>query len=225
MVSVFGDDCILPTSDAASFMELAESVGFVVNKEKSFFDDAPGFRESCGGDYLHGSNVRPFSLKAPTSTRRSALEPWLYIILNGILPKYISCFGSLRYIYDKALLEYLFSLFTKYKLKVKLVPSDFPDDAGLKTLDWRRLRECYNVSFDTVAISEQGWSSFRYCSFRYKSERSRDDYLRYAIWLKAPVVTRFSVFTKPMPKPRTLFPVRRKGGYVVARALAPAWGL
>lgn len=187
-VSVFGDDCILPTPDADAFMAICEEVGFLVNKEKSFVEPGPGFRESCGGDYFHGSNVRPFNLKAPTSTRMSALEPWLYIQLNGILKKYISYFGPLRYVYDKALLAYYFSLFRKYRLKVKLVPPDFPDDSGLKTLDRERLDACYSVPWDIVRTSSQGWASYRYCRFVYTNKRDRFDALRYVMWLKHPIV-------------------------------------
>lgn len=221
MVSVFGDDCILPTADAKLFMSNAVALGFVVNEEKSFFTSGAGFRESCGGDYLRGSNVRPFSLKAPTSNRLSALEPWLYTILNGVIPKYISYFGHLSFVYDKALLEYLFGLFRKYKLKVKLVPPDFPDDSGLKCLDYERLRRNYRIPMDTVATSEQGWAKFRYCRFVYKDKRARNDALRYSVWLRFPIVHN-EWWSLPV-EPTTLFPVRRRGGYVVARSLIPWW--
>jgi len=223
MVSVFGDDCILPTEDAKAFMAIAESVGFLVNKEKSFYDPGPGFRESCGGDYLRGSNVRPLFIKAPTSTRLSALEPWLYIQLNNLLKKYIMYFGDLKYVYDQHALEYIFSLFAKHRLKVKLVPGDFPDDSGLKTTDWKRLQNCYNVVFDKVAVTEQGWCEFRYVRFVYKDSRARDEHLRFAIWLKRPIVR--NEWWIPAPKTLNLFPVRRKGGYIVAKARAPNWGL
>jgi hypothetical protein len=218
MVSVFGDDCILPTLAAKTFMSNAVELGFVVNEEKSFFDIGPGFRESCGGDYLRGTNVRPLSIKAPTSNRRSALEPWLYVILNGVIKKYISYFGPLQYVYEKALLEYLFGLFRKHNLKIKIVPMDFPDDSGLKTRDWRRIRACYNVSFDTVAVTDQGWSSFRYCRFVYRDKRARDDFLRYVGWLQRPITSKW---WSPPRALRTLFPIRRRGGYVVARAISP----
>lgn len=222
-VSVFGDDCILPTVDAVTFMDAAEAVGFIVNREKSFFTLEPGFRESCGGDYFRGEDVRPFYVKAPTSTRGSALEPWLYVILNAVLKKYISYFGPNRYIYDKALLEYLFGLFTKNGLLIKLVPSDFPDDSGLKTLDWRRIELNYGVKFDTVGQTDQGWCSFRYLRFQYRNQRSRDDHLRYVTWLKRPIVR--NEWWVPQLRVRNLFPIRRKGGYIVARTTFPNWGL
>lgn len=47
--SVFGDDIIIKKEHAVRMIQLIESVGFVVNKEKSFIDGP--FRESCGGNY------------------------------------------------------------------------------------------------------------------------------------------------------------------------------
>jgi hypothetical protein len=217
-MSVFGDDCILPTVDATLFIETAETVGFMVNKEKSFYHEDRYFRESCGGDYHHGVNVRPVCLKAPSSNRLSNLEPWLYIILNLFLKKYISYFGELQYVYDKTLLGYLFGLFAKNKLKVKLVPPQFPDDAGLKTSDWHRLERCYNIIFDKVALSDQGVYHFKYCKFQYWDKRTRNDSLRLALWLKKPVASKEA-------KVRKQFPIRKKGGYVVARGFSSFWTL
>lgn len=222
LVSVFGDDCIIPTEDAEFFMELCESVGFLVNKEKSFFKPGPGFRESCGGDYLRGSNVRPLFIKAPTSNKASALEPWLYIMFNSILEKYISYFGELTYMYDKEAIRYLLSLFRKNGLKVKLVPPDFPDDSGLKTLDWRRLDMHYDVPWDKVYTSDQGWACFKYCRFVYTNRRERNDPLRYTLWLKHPI-TRGEWWEPEQKALKQIFPIRRKGGYVVAKGLRPFW--
>jgi hypothetical protein len=71
-MSVFGDDCILPNSIAPTFICVLEQLGFVVNDEKSFYDNK-GFRESCGGDYLHGCDVRPFYIRAPHNNKLSSL--------------------------------------------------------------------------------------------------------------------------------------------------------
>lgn len=60
-VSVYGDDLIVPTESYAEVVAALELLGFIPNKEKSF-GDGP-FRESCGGDYFGGVNVRPFFLK------------------------------------------------------------------------------------------------------------------------------------------------------------------
>jgi hypothetical protein len=134
LCSVFGDDCIVPSHMALDFIKVMESVGFICNEEKSFYADER-FRESCGGDYLRGYDVRPFYLKSPSSNRMSALEPWLYIIGNRLISKYMLCFGKRNYVYDKELLRVLFGLFQKYNLEIKVVPMDFPDDAGLKISD------------------------------------------------------------------------------------------
>lgn len=47
--SVYGDDILIPCTKAPRFISVIESIGFVVNKEKSFVDGP--FRESCGANY------------------------------------------------------------------------------------------------------------------------------------------------------------------------------
>lgn len=62
VVSVFGDDIIVPTQHAEEVKRALQSVGLVVNTKKSFL--AGPFRESCGGDYFNGSRVVPVRVKA-----------------------------------------------------------------------------------------------------------------------------------------------------------------
>lgn len=65
-VFVYGDDIIVPTYGFASCLATLNAVGLTVNSEKTF-SDGP-FRESCGGDFFWGADVRPFFLKSlPTS--------------------------------------------------------------------------------------------------------------------------------------------------------------
>lgn len=61
LVSVYGDDIVLPTEAAAAVEDILTMLGFSVNTEKSFTSGI--FRESCGGDYLFGVDVRPFYVK------------------------------------------------------------------------------------------------------------------------------------------------------------------
>jgi hypothetical protein len=218
-VSVFGDDCIVPSYCASLFVEACESVGFIINKEKSFVDPTFRFRESCGGDYLAGYDVRPFYLKAPTSTSLSALEPWLYIIGNSLLQKYISYFGPLSYIYHSFWSTY-FEVFRRFKLKLKLVPSYFPDDAGFKGgFDLQRFQRLYDVNYDVVSRSEQGTYQFRYCRFVYWQNTGWNDELRLATWLKD------QGFMPPWRKPLHQSPLRKRGGYVVGKAISAHWTL
>lgn len=61
IVSVYGDDVILPASDAEAFIKLSQVAGFTVNTEKSFLNGS--FYESCGADFFDGVNVRPRLLR------------------------------------------------------------------------------------------------------------------------------------------------------------------
>lgn len=61
ITSVYGDDIIIPTEAVPKALLVLRSAGFSVNMEKSFWTGA--FRESCGGDYFSGFDVRPFFIK------------------------------------------------------------------------------------------------------------------------------------------------------------------
>lgn len=76
-VFVFGDDIIVPTAAAQGVISALRYLGFTPNDKKSFVDGP--FRESCGGDYFEGTDVRPFYLK------EFPREPQQYIAMaNGI---------------------------------------------------------------------------------------------------------------------------------------------
>jgi len=76
-VTVFGDDVILPSPAFDFFCRMLTSCGFKVNEKKSF-SEGP-FRESCGGDYVKGKNIRPFYvLDAWTDARLVSLLNFYY---------------------------------------------------------------------------------------------------------------------------------------------------
>lgn len=76
-VTTFGDDIICPSSISADVIATLEFLGFKINKSKTFISG--DFRESCGGDYFRGLDVRPHFLKEIVN------EPHQYIALaNGI---------------------------------------------------------------------------------------------------------------------------------------------
>jgi hypothetical protein len=60
---VYGDDIIVPYRIYEDVVASLQLLGFKVNEAKSYSGDA--FRESCGADYLNGTNVRPFYIKEP----------------------------------------------------------------------------------------------------------------------------------------------------------------
>jgi len=66
-VSCFGDDIILPTAACDLLFVTLEYLGFSINRSKSFWTG--DFRESCGGDYVCGFDIRPFYQKDLVSGR------------------------------------------------------------------------------------------------------------------------------------------------------------
>lgn len=217
-ITVFGDDCIVPTWMADEYISVMQKVGCTVNQEKTCTTGR--FRESCGGDYLAGFNVRPFYLKAPPSNRLSNLEPWLYIIWNRLLKKYIQYFGSLSYVYDKELWRTLASLFARYKLNQKLVPDFLPDDAGLKlSFDIVRFHRHYPLKLSKIAVSKHGTHAYNYCRFVYWSNNQRSDDIRLALWLQKPVQAK----RIPIGELSDSYLDRERGGYVVAKGVTCHW--
>lgn len=231
-VSVFGDDCIVRTRIAPRFIEVCEALGLLTNKLKTFAGEGPGFRESCGGDYYHGRDVRPFYLRAPTSAKRSALEPWLYSSLNGIIRSYIKYFGPLNYVYDQGVFAYIAQLFKWNGLKIKIVPDDYPDDSGLQGPDAFRFCLTYGLKPAHIAISNQGLVKFQYCRFKYWESQPRSDEISFALWLKTAASEESCEFgshsgpwVNPWPtvklEPFLKSPKRERGGYLVASAYDP----
>lgn len=73
---VFGDDIIAPTSLWRSVTRLLGILGFSVNASKSFCQGP--FRESCGGDYYRGVNIRAVYVK------RMGTKQERYTIINRL---------------------------------------------------------------------------------------------------------------------------------------------
>lgn len=185
-VSVFGDDCILPSAVVPRFLEVCSAVGFVVNSDKTFYKDE-NFRESCGGDFFRGRDVRPFFLGAfPERQTRPLMESYLYSTINGVISKYIQYFGTVGYLYDKTLLKYLFSCLLRVTDKVKFVPRDYPEDSGITSLeDIMRFQYCYRIPVSPVSVDKNGMLRFSYLRFKFPFTGITDDGIRYCLALKA----------------------------------------
>lgn len=63
IISVYGDDIIVPSPVFNDLVWCLSVFGFEVNTKKSFADGP--FRESCGGHYHDGIDITPFYVKAP----------------------------------------------------------------------------------------------------------------------------------------------------------------
>lgn len=82
--SVYGDDLIYPSRIHSYVLTVFGELGLRVNDDKTFVDSS--FRESCGGDYYRGIDVRPALL--PENECRclkgKRYAQYLYTIANGL---------------------------------------------------------------------------------------------------------------------------------------------
>ena len=65
-IKVYGDDIIVPTNCYRSVIAALRFCGFSINTDKSF--SSGPFRESCGGDFFVGVDVRPPSIPGEPSS-------------------------------------------------------------------------------------------------------------------------------------------------------------
>jgi len=224
---VYGDDCIVPTEATSIFIETCQLVGFVVNTDKTFLDGR--FRESCGGDFYCGRDVRPFYLKSlPEKQKKKAMEAYFYTTINGVIRMYKKYFGTLTYVYDKHLLRYLFSVLSSCTKLVKFVPEDFPGDAGVTNLrDSGRLCRSYKITPSTVLVNTHGMLCFSYLRYEFPFRRKVHDGLRYAVLLKQKILVVQEEHQKEYKVRKNGFYVERKakfgGGYNILLPTFPFW--
>ena len=87
LVSVYGDDIIVPVQAVDLLMATLTWCGFNLNREKSFWTGS--FRESCGTDWLAGEAVRPIF-------KKDRLTPqWLTVFHNWALVRGYSTLSSI----------------------------------------------------------------------------------------------------------------------------------
>lgn len=184
-VSVFGDDIIVPTKNANSVINLLQKCGIEINTTKSFFDDYP-FRESCGGDFFAGHDVRPLSIKEPPQGANNELA-WLYIIFNGLVSRIHSVYG-LPY---EDIIEFSSVKLVRDHLKqlseqgIFVVPPHFPDSSGIQVLPIDTDIFLSYVDFSQeIFIDTQDIALFPCLTNVYSKERRRFDFLSYALSLR-----------------------------------------
>lgn len=186
-VRTFGDDVIMPDQYFHEMSDMLALVGATVNTDKSYYGSI-GFRESCGGDFLHGRDVRPFSPKAPRiACRKSSIEPFLYMMWNSLTTKYITYFGANKYPYMSVWSTFA-ELFRELGISVKIVPPYFPDDSGLLDHgDFVRFTHLFRrLEMSNIQVSNHGTATFNFCRFVHRSpQRDQIDELHYAVSLRS----------------------------------------
>jgi hypothetical protein len=110
LITVFGDDIIVPESIGMHTVAMLRCCGFQINSEKSFLSG--NIKESCGTDWIHGNSVRPIFLKRLPNfidelyTHRNLLVRWFELHMGyhpdsldeafiGWVPKRFQLFGPL----------------------------------------------------------------------------------------------------------------------------------
>jgi hypothetical protein len=86
---VFGDDLIIPDDASDAAIAMLKFCGFSINVEKTFSGPL-GFRESCGGDYFNGLDVRPHYIKELIN------DPWQLIPTYNGLRRTLKKLATLR---------------------------------------------------------------------------------------------------------------------------------
>lgn len=134
-VAIYGDDLIIPSEVFPLYKATAEWFGFKINNEKSYISGP--FRESCGGDYLNGTSIRPFYVK----------DRWTSARLVGFLNH---CSNAQVNVLSTAAYKYILSLIPVRDRNFG--PSGYGDghivDANYRWLPLKQVRQtCTNKAF------------------------------------------------------------------------------
>lgn len=174
LISVYGDDMIYSSRMHQQVVGFFTAVGFVINLDKTFHDVY--FRESCGGDYYHGVDVRPFQPEnGSTFVTKRSYEAVLYKYINTLLMRWSEHELTLT-------LEYLVSEFIAAGIFPKKVPSDYPDDSGIKCPTLRHWK-----FLDGVKCAEPKHMShgrFRFFFLRFKPKLRKEDRHEPYLWVR-----------------------------------------
>lgn len=174
-ISVYGDDMIFPSSMYRKVVEVFEEVGFMINIDKTYHEGY--FRESCGGDYHRGVDVRPFQPQNGSAlVGKISYEAVLYKYINTLLMRWD------QYVVAGTI-QYLLSEIRRVVGAVKLVPCDYPDDSGLKcpTLShWNFIQ-----GVEIAKLKSLGNGSYRFPYLRFdalvRKEARHEPYLWLAL--------------------------------------------
>lgn len=144
MVSVYGDDIIVPIHYHQEVVEALELFSFKVNREKSFGLTSP-FKESCGSDTFNGMDVRPLYLKEYDLTYPSLL------ILTNTISKIFECITHSEDPRTKRIWYRLVDLFKNTGIKPHFVPLECSESEGVR-IDKRLFHYKHQIQHVTVVI-------------------------------------------------------------------------
>jgi hypothetical protein len=150
ILSVYGDDLIMPNRARDLVERTLKFLGFSVNVEKTFGKGS--FHESCGTDWFEGENVRPFFLRSD----HHDFPTICYLIANAI-----SKFASKEAYRDSRYLPAWLRCFAACPARFRHRIPDGYGDVGFVS-DWDEARpRAYNT--------HRGWSGY---GFPYRGIRA-----------------------------------------------------
>lgn len=215
-ITVYGDDMIFNREIYGNVKGLFEYVGLVVNVDKSFADGP--FRESCGGDYHHGVDVRPFQPESDDSTHvgKNAYEALLYKFINGLRRRWTEQ-------EIPRTLNYLVTELGRLGMEIKIVPPLHPDVSGIQCSAYRSLPKflegCRCAHPKVLGNGVVRFSLLRLVPEEAKEER-HEPYYWVAMGVADDTVHTFgntSVSQEPAPTSRTAKIIERTTGVKGAR--------
>jgi len=152
--SVYGDDLVYPRKIHRYVKAIFPRLGFNLNGDKTHVTTS--FRESCGGDFFDGVDVRPFSPEGEQQQCDGKVySAFLYKLLNGLRRRWDDCEIA-------TCMHFLMQELAVLTMgRVFQVPPDFPDNSGVQVKKPVVSDLFYPVTFDL-----RTWSH----SFIYLSE-------------------------------------------------------
>lgn len=122
--SVYGDDMIYPRAIHRQVRSALSDCGILLNDDKTCVFSH--FRESCGGDYFMGCDVRPFMFpEEQMPSGRLARLAYLYKVYNTLERRW--SYAELPECFD-----FILSWIVMTGGKILIVPPSYPDTSGIK---------------------------------------------------------------------------------------------
>nr|URG16526.1 MAG: RNA dependent RNA polymerase [Leviviridae sp.] len=123
-VSVYGDDLVYSRRMHKYVVKVFPQIHLILNEDKTYVKDH--FRESCGGDYYRGVDVRPYQPEGCSQHldgfRR---QNFLYRLYNGLKQRWDRVECPMAF-------DYLEAEMCSTGQKIHQVPPSFPDGSGIK---------------------------------------------------------------------------------------------
>jgi len=165
--SVYGDDIIVPTQCAERMITVLSTLGFRVNRDKSFYSPTCWFRESCGGEYCDGFDVTP--MKVSRKFSNSSNDVRFTELIDLANSAYTRGFRNLRY--------FFIARIRQLGVKPLFSPTELLADNYTNYHTTRR----WNRRFQRIDVKVTSLIT----KFRKEDLDSQDETIRYRHWLES----------------------------------------